>query len=222
MVKGLFASTILPVALVLLGVMRAQAQAVPAATPNIATVSFNAAVLQTSEAQRGLSALQTKFAPRQAQLKSLNDEIEAIRRQLQTTADKLSDAERASREQSLSAKQKQLQREAEYFKNDSDSESQQLYQGVAQKVYAFLQTYAQQHGYAVVVERGSDSAPVVWYAAANLDITGDLIKAYNAQFGSQPGSPSGPASPASAGKPATPRPNSTAPQKPQSSGSPPQ
>jgi outer membrane protein len=221
MVKGLFASTILLTTLVLSGVTRAQAQTVPAVTPNVVTVSFNAAVLQTSEAQRGMGALETKFAPRQAQLKSLNDEIEAIRKQLQSTADKLSDTERASREQSLSAKQKQLQREAEDFKNDSDSESQQLYQGVAQKVYAFLQTYAQQHGYAVVVERGSDSAPVVWYAAANLDITGDLIKAYNAQSGSQSGLPSGSASPASAGKPATPKPNSAAPQKPQPS-SPPQ
>jgi len=75
---------------------------------------------------------------------------------------------------------------------------------VAQKVYAFLQAYAQQHSYAVVVERGSDAAPVVWYAAANLDITADLIKAYNAQSGSAvpapesktaPGKPTSPAGP---------------------------
>jgi hypothetical protein len=32
-----------------------------------------------------------------------------------------------------------------------------------------------------VIERGSDTNPVVWYAAANTDITDDLIKAYNAQ-----------------------------------------
>jgi outer membrane protein len=188
--------------------LNAQAPAAQPAIPNIVTVSFNAAVLQTAEAQRELGAMQIKFAQRQAQLKSLNDEIEALRKQLQTTADKLSDAERASREQSLNAKEKQLQREAEDFKNDSDSESQQLYQRVVQKVYAFLQTYAQQHGYAVVVERGSDSAPVVWYAAANLDITGELIKAYNAQSGS--------VAPASASKPGAQRPSSAVPQKPQS------
>jgi outer membrane protein len=192
------------------GVARAQAPTTQPALPNVVTVSFNAAVLQTAEAQRELGVMQTKFASRQAQLKSLNDEIEALRKQLQTTGDKLSDAERASRGQSLSAKEKQLQREAEDFKNDSDSESQQLYQSVAQKVYAFLQTYAQQHGYAVMVERGSDSAPVVWYAAANLDITGELIKAYDAQSGS--------AVPASVSKPGVQKPNSVVPQKPQSSG----
>jgi outer membrane protein len=32
-----------------------------------------------------------------------------------------------------------------------------------------------------VIERGSDAYPVVWYAATNLDITDELIKAYNAQ-----------------------------------------
>jgi outer membrane protein len=192
------------------GVVRAQAPATQPALPNVVTVSFNAAVLQTAEAQRELGAMQTKFAPRQTQLKSLNDEIEELRKQLETTGDKLSDAERASRAQSLNTKEKQLQRDAEDLKNDSDSESQQLYQSVAQKVYAFLQSYAQQHGYAVVVERGSDSAPVVWYAAANLDITGELIKAYNAQSGS--------AAPASVSKPGAQRPSSAVPQKPQPSG----
>jgi outer membrane protein len=197
--KRLFSFTTLLVTVALPAVMLAQATAVPSTTPNVVTVSFNAAVLQTAEAQRELASMQTKFAPRQAQLKSLNDEIEGSRKQLQTTADKLSDAERATREKSLSEKEKQLQREAEDFKNDSDSESQQLFQRVAQKVYTFLQTYAQQHAYAVVVERGSDSAPVVWYAAANLDITDELIKAYNAEPSST--------TPASTKKAAPPKPN---------------
>ena len=56
-----------------------------------------------------------------------------------------------------------------------------MFQKVAQKVYAFLQTYSQQHGYSAVIERGSDAAPVVWYAAGNLDITDELIKAYNTE-----------------------------------------
>ena len=168
----------------------------PSTTPNIVTVSFNAAVLQTAEAQSQLTALQTKFAPRQTQLKTLSEEIESMRKQFQASVGKLSDAESASRQQALGAKEKQLQRQAEDLRNDSDSDSQQIFQTVAQKVYAFLQTYAQQHSYAVVVERGSDTAPVVWYAAANLDITTDLIKAYNAQSGSAAPAPENKSTPA--------------------------
>jgi len=159
----------------------------PPAGEHIVTLSFNSAVLETAEAQRELGALQAKLAPRQAQLQSLNNEVEALRKQLTDAGDKLSDAERATRERSLETKQKELQRQAEDLRNDSQNESQQVFQKVAQKVYAFLQTYSQRHGYSAVIERGSDAAPVVWYAAGNLDITDELIKAYNAQ------SPAGPA-----------------------------
>ncbi len=153
----------------------------PPVSQKIAVLSFNAAVLQTAEAQKDLGALKAKFASRQAQLQTLNDEVEASRKQLSDPANKLSDTEMTSRQRSLESKEKQLQRQAEDFKNDSEGESQQVFQRVAQKVYAFLQTYAQQHGYSAVIERGSDAAPVVWFAAADMDITDLLIKAYNAQ-----------------------------------------
>jgi outer membrane protein len=162
-------------------VAQAQASASQAKLQNIVTVSFNAAVLQTAEAQKSLTALEARYAPKQKQLKALNDEVEGLREQLADTGSNLRDGERATRAQSLESKEKELQREAEDFKSDSQSESEQIYQRVAQKVYAFLQTFSQQHGYSAVIERGSDAYPVVWYAAGNLDITNELIKAYNAQ-----------------------------------------
>jgi outer membrane protein len=165
------------------------------ATAGTVTVAFNAAVLQTAEAQRELNALQTKYAPRQAQIKSLNDEVAELQKQLQATSDKLSDAERANREQTLSTKEKQLQRDADDFKADSQTDSQQVFQNVAQKMYTFLQTYAQQHSYSMVIDRGNNDAPVIWYVAANLDITDALVKAYNAQSGAAKAAPAAPASP---------------------------
>jgi outer membrane protein len=165
----------------------AQAQAAEQpATPGFVVVNFNAVVLQTAEAQRDLGALQTKFAPRQAHLQSLNDEIESLRKQLADSGSKLSQGDQASRTQALESKEKQFQREAEDFRSDSQSQSQEVFQRIAQKVYTFLQTYSQQHGYSAVIERGPDANPVVWYAVANLDITDQLIKAYNAQSGATP------------------------------------
>jgi len=148
---------------------------------HLVTISFNTAVLQTTEAQHEFAALQTRYAPRQAQLQTLNDEVESLRKQLSGGGDKLTDAEKESREKSLDSKEKQLQRQAEDFRNDSQADSQQIYQRIAQKVYAFLQTYSQRNGFSIVIERGSDSSPVVWYATKNMDITDELIKAYNAE-----------------------------------------
>jgi len=153
----------------------------PAPSPNIVTIDFNAAVLQTAEAQRDLGTLQTKYSPRQADLQKLNDQVESLRKQLSDNSTQLSESEKAAREQTLNLKEKQLQREVEDFRNDSQSESQQSFQRIAQKVYALVQEFSQQHAYTLVVERGNDSSPIVWYAANGIDITDQIVSAYNAK-----------------------------------------
>ncbi len=149
------------------------------AAPVYVSVAFNAAVLQTAEAQHVFKDLQVKFAPRQTHLQQLNVEIESLKKQLSDNAVPLSEADKSVKLQTLDTEQRQLQREADDFKADTDTASQQAFQVVAQKLYVFLQGFAKQHNYTLVIDRGSDAAPVVWYATANADITADLIKAYD-------------------------------------------
>lgn len=173
---------------------------------SIVTISFNNAVLGTAEAQRDLGALQKKYSPREQQLQKLNNDIEASRKLLADSTAKLSESEKNQRLQDLNTKDKQLQRDSEDFKNDSQQDSQQAFQRVAQKMYSFLQEYAPQHGYSAVLERGTDAAPVVWYAANNVDITDQLTKAYNLRPGaSATGLPD---------KPAASHPQPSSPKKP--------
>jgi outer membrane protein len=167
---------------------RAQSTSAMPTTPalstssNIAVVNFNAAVLGTAEAQKSMGALQKKYAPREQELQKLNDDIEATKKSLNDAAAKLTDAERNQKLQDLGTKEKQLQREAEDFKNDSQAESQRAFQQVAQKVFSLLQELSRQHGYAAVLEQGTETAPVVWYTASNVDITDQLIKSYDAKY----------------------------------------
>jgi outer membrane protein len=154
-----------------------------AAPPTIVTVAFNAAVLQTAQAQRDFSDLQTKFAPRQNHLQTLNNEVESLKKQLSDSAAKLNEAERDTKLHTLDTDQRQLQREADDYKADTEAASQQAFQTNAQKLYVFLQEYAKQHGCSVVIDRGSDAAPTVWYAAAGVDITEQLVKAFDLQAG---------------------------------------
>jgi outer membrane protein len=164
-------------------VSAAQVSVRSSSTQNMVTLSFNTVVLHTAEAQKALAALQTQFAPREAQLQARNNDIETLRKQIDANIDSLSATERASRAESLDRKEKQLQRQAGDFRTDSQSESQLVFQRVGQKVFNFLQTYAQQQGYSAVIDRGSDAAPIVWYAAGNIDITDQLLKAYDAHSG---------------------------------------
>lgn len=182
----------------------APATAAPPAGPEkVAVITFQQAVTQTNEFQRNYADLQTKFNPKREQLKSLNDEIESLKKQLQTQGGTLNDTERASRARNIDDKQKQLQRSAEDDQNDFKQAMQDTFNGVASKVGDVLISYAQRHGYSLVLDGGQEQTPVVLFASPSTDITKEIIEAYNLKSGV----PAPPAQPAAS----TPRPASKAP-----------
>ena len=175
--------------------------AAPAGPARVAVIAFQAAVGQTNEFQRNFADLQKKYEPKRAQLKTDAEEIDTLEKQLQAQGDKLSDAERASRAKTIDDKKKQAQRLAEDAQNDLTQEMQEVYNGVASKVYDVLSTYAQQQGFTLVVDASTNQqqAPVVLYASASTDITKAVTDAYNLKSG-VPAPPPQPA--ATAPKPA--------------------
>jgi outer membrane protein len=166
------------------------ATAAPAGPVRIAVIAFQAAMAQTNEGQRSYADLEKKYAPRQAQLKALSDEIESLTKQLQTQGDKLSDAERASRAKTIDGKKKQLDRSAEDLKTDGNQDIQQMYSNLATKVYDVLSSYAQQQGYTLVLDISQQQSPVLW-ANESTNITKAVIDAYNVKSGvpAQPARP---------------------------------
>jgi outer membrane protein len=162
---------------------------------------------QTNEFQRNMADLQKKYEPKRDKLKTMADEIDGLDKQLQAQGDKLGDAERASRAKTIDDKKKQAQRYAEDAQNDLTQEMQEVYNGVASKVYDVLATYAQQQGFTLVVDGSTNQqqAPVVLYASPSTDITKAIIDAYNVKSG-VPAPPPQPAAaaPKPAPKPAAP------------------
>jgi outer membrane protein len=156
--------------------------AAPAGPPKIAVVAFQVAVGQTNEFQRNFADLQKKYDPKRQQLKTLNDDIDNLTKQLQAQGDKLSDTERATRAKQIDDKKKQLQRDGEDASNDFQNEMQEMYQGLASKVYDVLSTYAQQHGYTLVLDVAQQQTPVL-YAVDSTNITKPIIDAYNVKSG---------------------------------------
>jgi outer membrane protein len=178
-----------------------------AGTSKIAVINFQAAVAQTNEGQRNFGELQKKFDPKRAQLKTQQDEIDSLKKQLQASGDKLSDAERQTRLKTIDEKEKAYQRSGEDASNDFQQEMQQTYQQLAEKVYGSLQAYAEQNGYTVVLDAAASQqqAPTVLWANKSTDITAAVIQAYNTKSGI----------PAPANVPSAPAPtHSTAPHAP--------
>jgi outer membrane protein len=118
----------------------------------------------------------------------------------------LSEAERASRAKTIDDKKKQAQRELEDAQNDMNSEMQEMYNGLASKVYDVLASYAQQQGYTLVLDVTQQQNPVL-YASDSTNITKAVIDAYNVKSGV----PAPPAPPAGAAAPAKPAPKPAAP-----------
>ena len=160
----------------------------PAGPTKIAVIQFEAVVGQTNEGQRAFAELNTKFQPKQQQIKSESDEVDTLKKELQTAGDKLSDTERQSRLRTVDEKEKTLQRNVEDARNDFSGEMNEKFSGIAQKVAQVMTQYAQQNGYTLVMDAGSSQqqqSPILW-AAESTNISEAVLQAYNKQSGVPP------------------------------------
>ena len=186
------------------------APAAPAGPAKIAVIAFQVAVAQTNEGQRNFADLQKKYEPKRQQLKALSDEVDGLEKQLTAQSGKLSDAETTSRTAAIETKKKQLQRSAEDAQTDFQAEMQELYNGLASKVYDVLSSYAQQQGYTLVLDVAQTQNPVL-YASESTNITKAVIDAYNVKSGVPAPPAAATATPAAAPKAAAPKAPAAAP-----------
>jgi outer membrane protein len=179
----------------------------PAGPAKVGIIQFQQAVGGTNEGQRDFAELRKKFEPKQTQLKTQSDEIDNLKKQLQTQGASLSDTARANLTKQIDDKTKSLQRQAEDAQNDFQQETGETYQKLAEKVYVVLQAYAAQNAYTVVLDASAQQSPVLW-ATQGVDISQAIVDAYNQKSGvpTQPNA----AAPATAPRTA-PRPSTTTP-----------
>jgi outer membrane protein len=158
--------------------------ATPAAAPTakIAVIAFDQAVGMTNEGQRDFADLKKKYAPKEASLNALSDEIEKLTKDLQAQSGKLSEEESASKAKAIDDKKKQLDRESEDLRNAGQQEMQDKYNALASKVYDVLQAYAEQQGITLILDVSQQQSPVL-YAGQGSNITKAVIDAYNAKSG---------------------------------------
>ena len=171
--------------------MNAAAQAAPAAAvttapagpAKIAVIGFQEAIAQTNDFQRRFADLQKKYEPKRQELKTLNDQITSLQKELQTQSATLSDSDRATKAKLLDDKQKELKRSGEDAQADYQQDMQQSFAAVAGKFAETLDAYSKEHGYSVVLDGGNQQLPVVIYANPSVDITKAVVDAYNVKSG---------------------------------------
>jgi outer membrane protein len=187
-----------------------------AAAPKIGIINMQQAILASNEGRRDFESLQKKFEPKQTELKGMNDEVEGLKKQLNTQGDKLNDEARANLVKTIELKQKSLQRSLEDAQGDFQSQQNDILNRVGQKMMEVLDKYAKDNGYTMILDVSNPQSPVLW-AGASSDVTKAIVDAYNTQSGvaapAATSRPSASAKPAIGTKPAnaTSKPATTAP-----------
>ena len=182
-----------------------QAAVAPEAIPaKIALVAFEQAVFATNEGQKAVQAIQEKYKPRKAQIDTLSQEVDSLKKQMQSAPTTLSDEERATRLRNIDTKEKQLNRDAEDAQTAYNTDLQEAYGKVAAKVSVTLKSYVAQNGYTLLLDVSGQQSNVMW-AVPSTDVTQAVVTAYNASSGVSAPMPSAPSAPSAA------RPRSTTP-----------
>ena len=186
----------------------------------VGTINVEQAIFATNEGQRDFDALSKKLEPKQTELKNQSDEIESLKKQLNTQSDKLNDQARGTLVKQVEQKQKSFERAMQDARDDAQSQQNEIAQRILQKMAPMLVKYAGDNGYGVIIDTSNPwpNGPVLW-AGPSVDITKSVVDAYNAQSGVAPPPPAAPgagaaARPTPGTKPATTpvKPKTTTPQ----------
>ena len=195
------------------------ATSTPAATGPVPTkigvVNIQQAIQECAEGKKEIDALQQRFAPKQVELKTLSDDVEALKKQYQAQADKLSDEEKSSRAKAIDTKQKALQRNYEDAQAEFQQAEQDVINRIGSKMVGVLEKYSNANGFAVVLDVSNpQTSPVLW-ATQGTVITKELVDAYDKE---NPAGATAPAAKPAAGAakttPARPATASPTPKKP--------
>jgi outer membrane protein len=179
----------------------------PAAAPaitgtKVGAINIEGAIFGSNEGRRDIEALSKKFEPKNTELKSQNEELDGLKKQLSTQQDKLSEDALADLKKRIESKQKVFDRSVQDAQEEFGSGQQEIASRILQKMAPMIVKYAQDNGFGMIIDTSKPwpQSPVLM-AGEGLDITKPVVDIYNTQSGVAAPAPTG-----AAAKPAAPRP----------------
>lgn len=173
--------------------------------PKVAIMSIQMAIAQSQEGQEAARAIQTRFAPKRAELEKQQKEIADLQNQLTNQARTLSDEARTRLQRQIDDKTRAFNRTNEDATTEFQQAEADAINEIGRKMMEVISDYAQKNGYTVVLDVSSPQTPIL-YADTGMDITPKIIELYDQAHAkpttsSAPGSAPKPAAEAAA-KPA--------------------
>jgi len=178
--KKLLAMTVVGAGMALAQAPAAVTAPVSAAAPptKVAVIQIQAALAATKEGQKAAADLEVKLGPRKKELDGKQAEIKDLQEKLQRGGNTLSDSAKEDLTRNIDAKTKSYNRELEDAQAELEQEQQKVVGALGQKMMAVIDKYAQQNGFAIVLDVSSQTTPVL-YASNTVDITKEVIDLYD-------------------------------------------
>lgn len=178
MTKNLIVMTVLGAGIALAQAPVAAPAAVSAPPTKVAVIQIQAALAATKEGQKAAADLEVKLSPRKKDLDGKQAEIKDLQEKLQRGGNTLSDSAKEDLTRNIDTKTKSYNRELEDAQAELEQEQQKVVGTLGQKMMAVIDKYAQQNGFAIVLDVSSQNTPVL-YASNTVDITKEVIDLYD-------------------------------------------
>ena len=146
----------------------------------IAVINIQEAIVATAEGKKLDADLQKRFEPRRTELENEQKALASLNDQLKAGGNTMSQDAKAELQRQITAKQRDFQTDANTAQQDYQNAQTDVLNTVGNKLMPILNSYAQQHGYTVVldVSLGWPQTPVLYHNAGT-DITGDIVRLYD-------------------------------------------
>jgi outer membrane protein len=157
----------------------AGAQSAP--TGKTAILQVQTAVLNTREGHEAFSALNAKLAAKKAEFDKRQNEIAAMQDQLQKGSATMTDDAQRKLAHEIDRKTKAINYEADGTQSEYEQEQADTTQALLKKFRAVVDRYARDNGFGLVIDVSNPQSQTFWWASA-MDITHDVVRAYDAAY----------------------------------------
>jgi outer membrane protein len=180
----------------------------------VATIHIQQAIANCAEGKKATDDLQKRFAPKKDELERKQKEITDLQQKLQQGEKVLSEEQRNQLMRDIDRKTKDFQRDNDDATADYQQAVDGLFNAIGNKMLQVIAVYAQKNGFDLVLN-SAQPGQVLWQTQ-RVDITDEIVGAYNMTFGSggMTAPPTAPSGSTGAPRPTT-TPSAPATKKPQ-------
>lgn len=144
----------------------------------VAVMNIQGALVSTKDGQKAAAELESKSAPKRKALEQKQNELNALKDQLQKGQNTLSEAAKQELYRNIDTKTKSLQRDMEDAEADFNNDQRRVLDDLGQRMMAVIDKYAKDNGYTLILDVSNPQTPVL-YASNTIDITKEIIDLYD-------------------------------------------